>query len=307
MKRVIRSIIVIYGLVCLLLLFWMGHRGYYDALVNNSPYYNTNRDYTMALFFERWDEINSTYDPYYAKDNTPKWYDEIKKPLFFVAGSNKLNKSLQKLHAKEYIRQYVKGAVGIDHRKVEAWLLNIVVVVNAGVYTYEEIFLAPAKQYDLISSMHMNHLRQVLSFLPITEHLASMKTQLNLSLSVLPVLFGFPLFLIQLVLWIKNIILKKELSFIMLKRKVVVLFLYASTALAIAYFIYFFKIEWEKAAYTDFVSGKLLPLQVASFTGGISFLFTFLWLWSLTILYKLTKKEVVSTRNTLITRRKRSL
>ena len=116
MKKMLKVVIVIYGLSCLMLTCVWGYNSYYTTLINNSPFYVGNRDSTMGLFFKKWDEINSTYDPL-LKDETPRWYDEIKKPLFVTIKDNKLNEALQEERAKEYVRQHIKGAMGIDHKK----------------------------------------------------------------------------------------------------------------------------------------------------------------------------------------------
>jgi hypothetical protein len=247
----------------------------------------------MGLFFKRWDEINSTYDPLWHNDKTPRWYDKVKT---MHVPEGKIFKEMQEEQAKEYVRQYIKNSMGIDHTKVEAWLVGIIRAVHAGIYSYEEVFGTPAGQYNTWASISMAHLQQVVSLLPIKSHLSIIKKNLNMLLFIFTFLAGIPLLLVQIIMWIKNLFQKKPLSFIYLSKKTTLTFLYISCAMFIAYFVVFFIGEWNKAASIDFPGGKWYPLQTTVIVSIIAFIFSFLGFWAATIFVKLTKEEVGAIR-----------
>ena len=170
-----------------------GYRIYYEDLIINSPIYVNNQDYVMGIFFKEWDEINSTYDPLWKKENPPRWYKRVNEGAFQIQPI-----AFQELEAKEYVRQHVKESMGIDHTKVEAWLLGVIRSVNAGVYTYQEVFGTGSEENNLWTSMHIHHLRQIVSLLPVREHLDILQNKMNWIFLPIPILMGIPLLIIQL-------------------------------------------------------------------------------------------------------------
>lgn len=282
--KILKWVIVVYGIVLFCLVAFFAHRVYYQNILTSSPYYITNRDYTLALFFEKWEKINQEYDPLWKKGNTPKWYDIIKEAPFL--GTDPFSKELQKNRAKEYVEQYIKGSVGIDHQKVKDWLLKQIGFIHAGVlaHSYGEVFGSVPDKYGTTMSHDVaeQHLRQVVTFLPFREHWKALSESSWMWGAAFAALFGIPLLLIQIGFWIKAIFQKKyPLSFLCLNTNFLKWLLTFSMLVAIVYFVTAARSEYGTGKMTAFVEGKWFFLKMGMFAGVIAFIVSFLTIWGL--------------------------
>lgn len=279
--KTVRIVVVVYGLFCLLVTVFILNRVHYGSLVNSSPSYVNNRFYVMSLFFPRWEAITKAYDPASFGEKTPKWYDVIKEPRFVLGGA--LGKSFQENKAREYIKQYVEDSSGIDHKKVERWLFEIINFVNhkvTGYESFEEVFLGTG----LSNQVAENHLMQVVSFIPLREQLRIFQEDDSIFLLAFPVLFGLPLLFVQICSWGYNLIKGRPLRGISLTRKSSWIFLVVALAVGIYYLISGSMDEYETAKMTAFVSGRWFWLQMGCIYGLVALLGAFLWFWGLTVL-----------------------
>ena len=293
-KRVIRILIIIYAIACLLFVVRGVYRSYISNLVNNSPFYCNNRDYVMGLFFKKRTQINEEYDLLQVKDTTPKWYDIVReRPAFLVLGEG-LSKDIQIIQAKEYIRQHVKGSVGIDHKRVEEWLVNIVKMTNfeKPLFTYEEVFNTPVGKYDSWNSMYEHHLRQIVSFIPFNEMWREFVKDSGIFLSIFPVLFGIPLLLTQIGVFIIRLITKRKHSILGLSKRALKVIFWVSLAIGIFYGARSLINQWSIGKATKFVVSKWEHIKIGLFSLPFAFVISFLGFWSAKVFYTLVSAEL---------------
>lgn len=277
---IIRKIALCYGVICLGVTVWLSHRIYQTEISRNATWYESNRNYTMSLFFPKWEDIGQRYDTFWNADAEPKWYEQALDPTFQV-----LDIDWQKSRGKEYIRKYVKRAAGIDHRKVEAWLNEVIDYAHSNVYSFADVFGQDFSSHS--STWEEAKLRQAISMTPLHSHWYIFKETAWIILLIFPVLMGIPLFLVQLICWGRDALSHKKSGFLYLTNKSLRWVLLLSAVVSIIFGISVTKAEYETAVATEFVSGKWFFMQMGAFACLASFLFGFLGFWSLKVLKEL--------------------
>ncbi|GEM_PF-6688585 len=290
MKKIASRLIILYGVICFSLFIFFYSRIHYQEIVISAPWYISNRNYVMALFFPKWEKLNQLNDPQAnPSDKTPRWGEVLKTPRFASVGSD-FAKDSQASKAREYVRQYVQNSAGIDHKKVESWLLAIIRFTNAGVLKNEEVF---AEEPNFQQGVFEQQLQQVLTFIPLREHWRVFKENINLPMFLFCILLGVPqLFVYIVVAIMKRFIRSFKTELFSLRKKELSRFLVLSIFIGIFYTVLGIMSEYETAKLTNFVSGKWFFLQWGLMQGAIAMASSFLGMWSLKVFHNACRKEI---------------
>ena len=271
--HIISKFAIVYLLGALIYVFYFASERQYDALLTNSPAAVSNRESTLGLFFPRWDEINKKYNFIgVGHDDTPRWYKIATDPSFKL-----WPEEIQKVRAKEYVRQYIGNAAGIDSRKVERWLLEMIYFVNAKTFTYEDIFGSEESPTNtLIRSTYEAHLTQAVNFLPLASHWYALQNHISLTLAVYPVLVGLPLFLLQIVIWVFDLVRKRKPLFLFLTKRSLLIVTWLALVIGTIYFVVGARREYQTEVITKFVMGRWYFIGTGVIEGIVGFFLAFL-------------------------------